>query len=83
MVCFQHRRRDGNGSAKTSFRLVRIAIHLAHDAEVVQRVGEIRVKPTKTRLLQEGRLAQQHFGAGVVASTCSLFSRFDDGASFA
>ncbi len=82
MVCFQRRRRDGNGSAKALLRLVWIAIHLAHDAKVVQRVGEVPVERAEARLLQQRRLAQKPF-AGRSCQPLSLFSRFDGGARFA
>jgi hypothetical protein len=48
---------DAEGSPKTFLRIDRFAIHFAHDAQVVQRVGKIRMERAETCLLQEGGFA--------------------------
>jgi hypothetical protein len=57
MVWRQYRRGDGEGSPKTVFRVDRFVRALAHDTEVVQRVGKVRMERAETCLLREGSLA--------------------------
>jgi hypothetical protein len=63
--------------------VVRLVRDLADDAEVVQCVGEIRVKRAEAGLLQKRRLAEKPFGRLIVAGGSRLFRRIDDGTRFA
>jgi hypothetical protein len=56
VVWLQCRRRDGIGAPKTVLGIDRILIDLADDAEIVQCVGEVRIKRAETCLLQDGSL---------------------------
>jgi hypothetical protein len=62
MIGRQHGRRDGKGAPKAALRLDQIARDFAHDAEVVQRVGEVGMKRAEAGFLCDGSLAQQRFG---------------------
>ena len=57
MVWLQYGCRDGIGAPKAAIRLDQIASNFAHDAEVVQRVGEVRMERAETGLLHERSLA--------------------------
>jgi hypothetical protein len=52
MVWFQHRGRDGIGSSIAKLGVRRLVRDLAHDAQVVQRVGQVRMERAETGLLQ-------------------------------
>src|SRR5262245_10795708 len=82
MVRFQYRCRDGERAPKTVLRVGRIVIDFADHAEIVQRVGEVRMEGAESCLLQSGSLTQELFGGGVVASCGGLFRRVDDRARF-
>lgn len=49
----------GVGPAVELLRVNGLVRHLAHDGEIVEGAGEIRVQGTMTGFLQFGRLAQQ------------------------
>ena len=61
MVRRQRRGRDGVRPAEVVLRVDRIVCHLADDAEVVQRVGEIRMEWAEGGFLQKGSLAEKLF----------------------
>lgn len=61
MIGFQDGRRDRGGPSKAVLGVDGLFGDLAHDAEVVQRVGEVRMERPETGLLQKGRLAQELF----------------------
>src|SRR4030095_5038738 len=82
MVRVQYRCRDGERAPKTVLRIGRIVIDFADHAEIVQRVGEVRMEGAEGCLLQSGSLTQEPFGGGVVARSGRLFRRFDDRARF-
>jgi hypothetical protein len=67
MVRRQRRGRDGVRPAEVVLRVDWIVRHLADDAEVVQRVGEIWMVWAERLLLEGRRLAQEVLGGGVVA----------------
>jgi hypothetical protein len=83
MVRRQRRGRDGVRPAEVVLRVDRIVGHLADDAEIVQRVGEVWVVRTERLLLKGDRLAQELLGGGVIAGRGGLFSVFDDRVGFA
>ena len=83
MVRWQRRGRDGVRPAEVVLRVDRIVGHLADDAEVVQRVGEVWMIRTERLLLQGDGLAQELFGGGVIAGRGRLFGFFDDRVGFA
>jgi hypothetical protein len=57
MVWLQHRGRDGRGSSIAELGVGRLVPDLTHDAEVVQRVGQVRMERPETGLLQKGSFA--------------------------
>jgi hypothetical protein len=61
MIWFQDGRRDRAGPSKEVLGVDGLFRDLAHDAEVVQRVGEVRMERAEAGLLQDGSLAQQLF----------------------
>ncbi len=63
--------------------VVRLVRDLAHDAEVVERVGEIGVERTEALLLQLSRFAQEPFRGYVISAAGGLFCRLEDGSRFA
>jgi hypothetical protein len=62
MIWCQNRGRDRPGPSKTTLGIDRLARELAGDAEVIQRVGDVRMERAEAGLLQTGYLAQQLFG---------------------
>jgi hypothetical protein len=61
MIGFQNGRRDRAGPSKAVLGVVGLFRDLAHDAEVVQCVGEIRMEWAEAGLLQKGSLAEKLF----------------------
>jgi hypothetical protein len=61
MIWFQDCRRDRVGSSKAVLGVDGLFRDLAHDAEVVERIGEVRMERAETGLLQKGGLAQKLF----------------------
>jgi hypothetical protein len=83
MIRFQDGRRDRGGPSKAVLGIRGLLGDLAHDAEVVQRVGKIRMKRAEAGLLQKRRLAEKLFSGRVITSSSRLFCCFDDGLRFA
>ena len=61
MIGFQDGRRDRGGPSKALLGVNGLVGDLAHDAEVVQRVGEIRMERAEAGLLQKGSFAEKLF----------------------
>src|SRR4029078_10123979 len=59
MIRFENARRDRAGPSKAGLGIVRLFGNLAHDSQVVQRVGEIRMEWPEAGLLQKGSLAEK------------------------
>ena len=83
MIRFENARRDRAGPSKAVLGIVRLFGDLAHDAQVVQRVGEIRMEWPEAGLLQKGSLAEKLFSRRVITGRGRLFRRIDDGLRFA
>jgi hypothetical protein len=83
MIGFQNGRRDRAGPSKAVLGVDGLFRDLAHDAEIVQRVGEIRMEWAKAGLLQKGSLAKKLFCGRVITGSSRLFRRIDDGLRFA
>jgi len=83
MIGFQDGRRDRGGPPKEVLGVDGLFGDFAHDAEVVQRIGEIRMERSETGLLQKGSLAQKLFGRRIIAGSSRLLRRIDDGLRFA
>ena len=61
MIRFQDGGRDRAGPSKEVLGVDWFFRDLTHDAEVVQRVGEVRMERAEAGLLQKGSLAQKLF----------------------
>ena len=78
MVRPERRSGDGVRPAEVVLRVDRIVCHLADDAEVVQRVGEVWMVRAERLLLEGDGLTQELLGAGVIAGRGRLLGVFDD-----
>ena len=78
MIRRQRRGRERVRAAEVVLRVDRIVRHLADDAEVVQRVGEVRMVGAEGPLLQDGHFAQELLGRRVAAGRGRLFGAFDE-----
>jgi hypothetical protein len=65
-------------SSEASLGLVEMAVHFAHDAEVVERVGQVRMERAVIGFLQFGGLSQEPLCGGQVAAVGRLLGGFDD-----
>src|SRR5262245_56671276 len=63
--------------AITLFRVAELVEYFADDAEIVQRVRQLRIDRTETSFLLVRGAAQQPFGGGVVARGRRLFRGLD------
>jgi hypothetical protein len=83
MIWLQRRGRNGIGPAIAELGVLRLVRDIAHDAEVVQRVGQVRMERAETSFLQKSSLAQQLFSGGIITRRRGLFRRIDHGSKFA
>ena len=83
MVRMQRRSRDADRPPEVLLRVVWFSGDFAHDPDVVQRVGQVRMARPETRFLQASRLAQQVFRRDVVTRFRRRFCGVDECARFA
>ena len=83
MIRLQSGDRNRVGTAIAAFGVGWLVDGFVHHSQVVEGVGEVRVKGAEARLLLQGSLAQEPFRGRVVAGGCGLFRRIDGGSNVA
>lgn len=79
MVRLEGARRDFVRPPITGLRLVQAPGLLANNAEIVQRVGEIRVARTELRFLQVNGFTEALLSGADIAGGCRLFGGIENG----
>ena len=83
MIGWQSSLGDRTRPAEKLLGVVRLVRDLAHDAEVVERVGEIGVERTELFSCSSAALRRSRSRGYVISAAGGLFCRLEDGSRFA